>query len=77
MIITGLILFFALIYLFVFLGITIFKFKLRRMQRRAQENADEGRTQYADGEIFYSKNGSKKKHFRQSDGEYVDYEEVE
>ena len=77
MIITGLILFFALIYLVVFLGITIFKFKLRRMQRQAEKYADEGRTQYADGQIIYSKTGGNKKHFHQSDGEYVDYEEVE
>jgi hypothetical protein len=46
------------------------------MQRRAEKNADEGRTQYADGEIFYSKKGGRKKHFRQSDGEYIDYEEI-
>ena len=77
MIITALILFFGLIYLFVFLGITIFRLKLRRLQRRAQEQADEGRTQYADGQIIYSKTGGNKKHFRQSDGEYVDYEEIE
>ena len=77
MIITALILFFGLIYLFVFLGITIFRFKLRRLQRRAQEQADEGRTQYADGQIIYSQTSGNKKHFRQSDGEYVDYEEIE
>jgi hypothetical protein len=68
--------FFALIYLIVFLGITIFKFKLRRMQRRAEEHAGEGRTQYADGQIIYSKNDNGRKHFRQTDGEYVDFEEI-
>ena len=76
MIITGLIFFFALIYVLVFLGIAIFKFKFRRMQRHAQEQADEGRTEYADGHIIYSKTDNAKKHFRETDGEYVDYEEV-
>ena len=76
MIITALILFFALIYLFVFLGVMLFRIKLRKLQRRAEEEADQSSTQYADGQIFYSKTDTGKKHFRQSDGEYVDYEEV-
>ncbi len=76
MIITGLLLFFALLYLFVFLGVTIFKFKLRRMQRRAEEHANEDRTNYADGQIIYQRDNKKRKWFSKTAGEYVDYEEV-
>ena len=73
----GLLLFFAFIYLFGFIGVQIVKYKLRKMQNRAEEYANQERTQYSDGQIIYSKNGPQKKHFQQSDGEYVDYEEVE
>ena len=73
----GLLLFFAFIYLFGFIGVQIVKYKLRKMQNRAEEYANQERTQYSDGQIIYSKNGPRKKHFQQSDGEYVDYEEVE
>ena len=72
----GLLLFFALVYVFGFIGVQILRRKLRKMQQRAEEYANEGRTQYADGQIIYSKTDSQKKHFTQTDGEYVDYEEV-
>lgn len=64
------------LYLLGFFGIQIVKFKLRKFQRKAEEYANQERTQYADGHITYQKTGQKKKHFSQSDGEYVDYEEV-
>lgn len=64
------------LYLLGFLGIQIVKFKLRKFQRKAEEYANQERTQYADGQITYNKNDKPKKHFSQSDGEYVDYEEV-
>lgn len=72
----GLLLFFALVYVFGFIGVQILRRKLRKMQQRAEEYANESRTQYADGQIIYSKTDSQKKHFTQTDGEYVDYEEV-
>ena len=72
----GLLLFFALVYVFGFIGVQILRHKLRKMQQRAEERADEGRTQYADGQIIYSKTSNGRKHFRETDGEYVDYEEV-
>lgn len=66
----------ALIYLFGFIVVQVIKFKLRRMMRHTENKANQEQTQYADGQIFYTQNGKQKKHFQQSDGEYVDYEEV-
>ncbi len=68
---------FLTIYLIVFVGTRILRYKLRKFQREAEERADEGRTQYADGQIIYSKTSNGRKHFRETDGEYIDYEEVE
>lgn len=69
--------FFLTIYLIVFVGTRILRYKLRKFQREAEERANQGRTQYADGQIIYQKDGAHRKHFSQTDGEYVDYEEVE
>lgn len=72
----GLLLFILIVYLLGWLAVQVVKFKLRKFQRKAEEYANQERTQYADGHITYQKTGQKKKHFSQSDGEYVDYEEV-
>ena len=68
---------FSIIYLIVFVGVKILQHKLRKFQRDAEARANQGRTQYADGQIIYQKDGARRKHFSQTDGEYIDFEEVE
>lgn len=65
-----------IIYFAAFIGVRILRHKLRKFQREAEERANQGQTQYADGQIFYQRDGGKRKWFSKSDGEYVDYEEV-
>lgn len=65
-----------IIYFAAFIGVRILRHKLRKFQREAEERANQGHTQYADGQIFYQRDGGKRKWFSKSDGEYVDYEEV-
>ena len=65
-----------IIYCADFIGVRILRHKLRKFQREAEERANQGQTQYADGQIIYQKDGARRKHFSQTDGEYVDYEEV-
>ena len=66
----------VIIYFAAFIGVRVLRHKLRKFQREAEERANQGRTQYADGQIFYQRDGGKRKWFSKSDGEYVDYEEV-
>ena len=63
-------------YLAAFVGVRVLRHKLRKYQREAEERANEGRTNYADGQIIYQRDDGKRKWFSDSDGEYVDYEEV-
>ena len=72
----AILLFFLFCYIMVVIGYHILKHKVRKKFQEFNKQASHETTDYPDGHIFYQKNSHQKKHFSQSDGEYVDYEEI-
>ncbi len=71
--------FLLILFLIIYVPVLLVRFFLRFKIRQFNDQFDNNQTSKAqqDGEtIYYKKQGSTKKHFSSTDGEYVDYEEV-
>lgn len=67
---------FLLIYLFIFIGRFLLNMMFRRFQNGNNQNENNGQTYTNDGRVYYQNSPRRKKHFKPTDGEYVDYEEI-
>jgi|GEM_PF-2318723 len=64
------------VYLFVFLGRFLLHLFFRRFQNGNNQFTKQGHTTTKDGSVYYQNQPKKKKHFKPTDGEYVDFEEI-